>query len=121
MLSPLNMETIIKISELIGAELRSRSEAKKISSFLDFAERGKIIISFSGVTFISRSFADEFCGIVENAKLSQSIELIDKCNNVEITLSIVLKNRKSPKNVTEHSDTKEFSDMDSLSKFLATI
>jgi len=117
----MNMETLIKMSELIGSELRSRTEAKKIHNSISLVRNGKIIISFSGVTFISRSFADEFCGIIENVKLSKNIEIVDKCNNVEVTLAIVLKNRNNPKNVQESSDTKEFSDMDSLSQFLATI
>lgn len=85
------METLIKMSELIGSELRSRTEAKKIHNSISLVRNGKIIISFSGVTFISRSFADEFCGIIENVKLSKNIEIVDKCNNVEVTLAIVLK------------------------------
>lgn len=115
------MKLIIKMSEVIGPELRSRTEAKKILNSINSVRKGKVIISFSGVTFISRSFADEFCEIIENAKLTKIVEFVEKCNNVELTLAIVQKNRKTPKSVKDSSDTKEFSDMDSLSQFLATI
>lgn len=115
------METKILMSDLIGTELRSRTEARKIIAPIRSVKVGKVLIGFSGVTFISRSFADEFCGIIENERLLRTIDLLDKCDNVDITLSIVMKNRNMPKSVQKKSETKEFSDMESLSDFLATI
>ena len=115
------MDNEIKMSELISTELRSRTEAKKVQDCINLVMKGKIVINFSDVTFISRSFADEFCEILEQVNLSRKVELINKSENIDITLSIVQENRNTPKNIQQSSDTKEFSDMDSLSQFLATI
>ena len=49
------METIIKVIDLLGSDIRSRLNAEKIRNRID----GQTVVDFSGVKFMSRSFADE--------------------------------------------------------------
>lgn len=115
------MDTLILMSELISSELRSRTEAKKVLNLINSTNHANVLIDFKNVMSISRSFADEFCGIIENAKLTRNISVINKSRTVEIVLSIVENNRNKPKKVSTEGDTKEFSDMKDLSKFLMTV
>ena len=50
------MGNVLLISELIGTDVRSRSNAGIIQSVVDGMKEG-VILDFSEVTFISRSFA----------------------------------------------------------------
>ncbi|KAA6350326.1 hypothetical protein EZS27_002292 [termite gut metagenome] len=115
------MQTLL-LADLIGTELQSRTEAKRILTYISSSTYEKdIVIDFQGVMFISRSFADEFCEITEQHKLTHTIDVINKNEYVETVLDIVLRNRYQPKNVPDTGETKTFRDMDSLSEFLLTI
>jgi hypothetical protein len=115
------MQTLL-LAELIGTELRSRTEAERIFAHIhSSAYMNKIVIDFQGVVSMSRSFADEFCEITEKHKLTYSIDVINKNKYIETILDIVSQNRHKPKNVPDTGETKEFPDMESLSEFLLTI
>lgn len=112
------MGKVIKIAELIGTDVRSRSNAGIIQAEID-GEVNEVLIDFSKVTFVSRSFVDELCNIME------------KCNNVKLentTLFIqsmidAVKQGRNQKRVrsSDNSEIKEFEDIESLSSFLSTI
>ena len=57
------MKEIIKLHDLLGSEIRSRSNAEILREKI--AEHSGSIIDLSDVSFISRSFADELCILVE--------------------------------------------------------
>lgn len=114
------MRTIL-IKDLIGTELRSRIEARKVLNQIKTLENDDIVIDFSGVTFLSRSFSDELCGIIDTFSSLKKITEIGKAEIVEITLEVVRKNRNKPKNIFFDGNTKEFDDMKSLSEFLSTM
>lgn len=112
------MGKVIKIADLIGTDVRSRSNAGIIQAEID-GEVDEVTIDFSKVTFVSRSFVDELCNIME------------KCNNVKLgnmtsfiqSMIEVVKKGRSQKRVrnNDNSEIKEFDDIDSLSSFLSTI
>ena len=112
------MGKVIRISELIGTDVRSRSNAEIVQSALD-GETGDIILDFSNVTFVSRSFADALCNIMDKAS-NVSIS-----NTIQIVQSMIdtVKDGRSKKRVRIEDDSKikEFDTMESLSSFLATI
>lgn len=114
------MEKLI-MSELIGTELRSRAEAKKVLDWFNSYAKNDVVIDYVGVRFISRSFADELCGIIDNMNKLYHISEIDQNINISTTITIVRNGRKKPKNVKLTGDTVELTDMKSLSEFLATI
>lgn len=108
---------IIKISTLISSDVRSRSNAEIIRSAIDGIS-DKIILDFSGVSFVSRSFTDELCSIVEHYK-NITIDMINMSEIVKTMIEAVEKGRKNRRIRTkDDSEIKEFDDIESLSKFL---
>lgn len=116
------MEKIIVISELIRGELRSRTEAKKIYTKVLELNTQRLCIDFANVRFMSRSFADELCNILESLeKTGIEIQVTNKSDSIDLIMKIVKGNRNKPRVIKEDSEVKEFSDMDTLSDFLLTI
>lgn len=109
------------MSELIGKELRSRAEAKKVLDWFNSYAESHVIIDYNDISFISRSFADELCGIIEEMQKSHSISEVNQNINVATTMKIVRNGRNKPKDVKLTGDTVELTDMKSLAEFLATI
>ena len=114
------MEHTFNISNLIGKDIRSRSNANIIRSVID-GVKGNITLDFSGVSFISRSFADELCNVVEE-RGDISISLSNLSELVSSMIQAVRNGRTDGKRkaMTE-SEVKEFEDMKSLESFLSTI
>lgn len=108
---------IIKISALISSDVRSRSNAEIIRSAIDGIS-DKVILDFSGVSFVSRSFTDELCSIVEHCK-NITIDMANMSEIVKTMIEAVKKGRKNRRvRIKDDSEIKEFDDMESLSKFL---
>lgn len=110
------MNDIIKLYDLLGAEIRSRSNAEILKEAI--SNYSEPIVDLNGVSFISRSFADELCIMTEK----HIVRLCNANGIVKNMLSAVSESRKG-KRVREidNSQIKEFDDMKSLSDFLATI
>jgi len=58
------MKKRIEIAKLISSDVRSRANAEKIVRSID-SGISEIELDFKDVTFMSRSFADELCDIIE--------------------------------------------------------
>lgn len=110
------MDNMIKLQDLLGGEIRSRSSADTLRSHIK--DYDNLIIDMSGVSFISRSFADELCVLAEG----HAIQLRNASGIVQNMLSAVSESRhKKRVRKTDNAEIKEFDDMKSLSAFLATI
>lgn len=110
------MSEMIKLYDLLGAEIRSRSNAEVLKEII--GNNREPIVDLKDVSFISRSFADELCAMVE----SNIIRLCNAGGIVQNMLSAVSESRKKKRiRKTDNSEIKEFEDMKSLSTFLATI
>ena len=57
------MAQTIKIFDFLGAEARQRVSADKIRN--EISDDKQVLLDFTDVTFISRSFADELCNIIQ--------------------------------------------------------
>ena len=96
----------IVINEIIGNELRSREQAQRL--FLNVNSKSKIIFHFRGITYISRSFADEFFNL-NKAFSASCINVEDKLDKIFLSVSMTQNKFKSkvhiniakPKNVAE--------------------
>jgi anti-anti-sigma regulatory factor len=112
----------IKISGLINESLRSRTEAQKVyTAAIDSKER-YITIDFSDVCFMSRSFADEFCDVLNQLRTGNKIvTCINESENVEVMLQIVSENRGKARDIKIEGVVREFSNFGDLSNFMATI
>ena len=110
------MNEMIKLYDLFGTEIRSRSNADVLREKI--LDCNISIIDLSQITFISRSFADELCNLSE----SDNIKIYNAKGIVKNMLSIVPESRKNKRiRKTDNAEMKEFSDFKSLSNFLATI
>ncbi len=96
----------IVINEIIGNELRSREQAQRL--FLNVNSKSKIIFDFRDITYISRSFADEFFNL-NKAFSASCINVEDKLDKIFLSVSMTQNKFKSkvhiniakPKNVAE--------------------
>ena len=96
----------IVINEIIGNELRSREQAQRL--FLNVNSKSKIIFDFRDITYISRSFADEFFNL-NKAFSASCINVEDKLDKIFLSVSMTQNKFKSkvhiniakPNNVAE--------------------
>lgn len=111
------MENVLLISKLIGTDVRSRSNAGIIQAVMDDMKEG-VILDFSKVTFISRSFADELCNMMESNK---KIKLSHMSDLVHAMINAVYSSRKGKRvRPNDDSEIKEFESMEGLSSFLSS-
>lgn len=113
------MKKKIVIAELISTDVRSRCNAEKIRDEIDKTS-DNVILDFSGVIFISRSFTDELYTIIEYYK-NLKIDLINMSEIVKTMIDAVKKGRENKRTrlINNDSEIKEFDDMKSLSEFLS--
>ena len=112
------MKQEIKISTLISTDVRSRSNAEIIRNEIDVTS-DKVVLDFSGVCFISRSFTDELCSVIEHLK-NVTID-IDNMSDIVKTMMEAVKNSRKNKRIRskDNSEIKEFDDMEDLSDFFS--
>ena len=82
----------IVINEIIGNELRSREQAQRL--FLNENSKSNIIFDFRGITYISRSFADEFFNL-NKAFSASCINVEDKLDKIFLSVSMTQNKFKS--------------------------
>ena len=83
---------IIRPDQIIARDLSLRESADRLFEVLDSSKENKIIIDFSKIEFISRSFADEYLN--EKQKTTKSITEKNLKTNVKKMFSIVEASRK---------------------------
>lgn len=114
------MKNEIKIAELLSTDVRSRFNAEIIRSEIRTKSK-KIVLDFSGVTFMSRSFTDELYTVISAYK-NKHISLVNMSGIVESMLKAVKSGRENKRiRLNDDSEIKEFDDMESLSHYLSTI
>lgn len=112
------MDKTFKIADLLSTDIRSRANANIIRSLID-GVRGQIILDFTGVSFVSRSFTDELYNITQE---NRKITLTNLSDFVQTMLDAVIQGRTNKRNpLADNSEIVEFKDMESLSTFLSTI
>lgn len=112
------MDKFFKVAELISTDIRSRANVDIIRSAIDGINEN-IILDFTDVTFMSRSFTDELYNLMSEHK---NVSLSNMNNFVNSMYNAVVEGRKSKRVFeSESSEIKEFDDMKSLASFLSTI
>ncbi len=108
------MNETIKIADILGPQVRSRVKGDTLR---EFAFDGKPhVLDMEGVTFISRSFADELCNILESNSL---LKVSNASGIVKEMIDIVSKSRKHKRvRKNEDSEIYKFDNLESLSEFL---
>ena len=111
------MKQTIKLCEIYSSDLFTRSRASElVSSINDKAD--EVTLDFEGVNFMSRSFADEVCNIIDDMP-SMAFKFINQNEDVAAMMAKVRegRNRERIRGVG-NAKIYEFKDMESLSAFL---
>lgn len=104
----------LKIYELIGHEGRSRVNASKLGlEALPTSE--EVVLDFSNVNFLSRSFTDEVVTLLNGRKYTTTNATAVISNMFKAVIDGRNKARVHPQ---QHSSVKSFSSMADLSRFL---
>jgi hypothetical protein len=111
------MKQIIKLNTIYSADLYTRSRASELRSCIN-AEATEVTLDFEGIGFMSRSFADEVCNIMDD-NMHIKFEFINRNSDIEAMMVKVAEGRSQERkrgicNATIH----KFKDMKSLSEFL---
>lgn len=111
------MEQTYHLSSEIGTELLARSKAAALAKRI-YGETGNVIFDFMNVMFISRSFADELCNIVDTFK--GRISFANMSQDIEDMISAVTEGRiRGREKGRRPARFLEFDDVESLSEFMA--
>lgn len=114
------MEQIIKLKNIFTSDLYARSRASELRArVLD--DVNIVILDFDGVKFMSRSFTDEICNIMDDMKNKEFIFVNQNKDIMAMTTKVKEgRNRERIRGI-DNARILEFNDMDSLSKYLQTI
>ena len=114
------MEQRIQLQRIFTSELYTRSRASELHSFIQ-DEVETVILDFAGIIFLSRSFADEICNVMDDMK-DKTFVLINQNEDVQIMMSKVKEGRnRERKRGIENAKMHEFDNLESLSKYMQSI
>ena len=114
------MQQNIRLKDIYCADLYTRSRALELRSYIN-ENADTITLDFEGIGFMSRSFSDEVCNIIDDMK-DKSFLFTNQNDDVKNMLLKVRESRsRERKRGTGNAKLYEFKDMESLSKFLLTM
>ena len=103
----------LNIKSILGSDIRVRSRIFEIVSQMN--ERANYLLDFSGVEFISRSFADELITMTENA--NNKISIINTIQEVSDLLRVVRLGRGKKYTENKHIGVKNLVSMEDVELF----
>ena len=111
----------IKMQNIFDAHyLMIRSRASELLSYIN-AETNEVSIDFDDIHFISRSFADELCNIIDDNK-DKKFSFTGQIEEVRTMISMVQEGRRQErKRGIAHAKMYEFSNMEKLSSYLMSM
>lgn len=109
------MERIFNVAETIGTDVRSRSAANAIKDALN-SVTPPTQISFDGVAFMSRSFTDELCAILD---MAPTLLVTNMNNAVRTMFDVVLRSRVSERvRSSEEGEIRNFKNVKDFFAFM---
>ena len=114
------MKQAIRLKDIYSDDLYTRSRASELRSCIN--DHAKVVVlDFEGINFISRSFSDELCNIMDYAK-DIKFEFINRSDEIEAMMTKVIEGRSQErKRGVSNAKIYRFEDMESLSEFLLTM
>jgi hypothetical protein len=109
------MRKEIKVAKAISTDIRCRNNADILRAIINSSD--DVTLDFSDVVFVSRSFADELCDIIEHT--TANVKTCNTCSLVTNMLKVVSDNRNKKR--TRHIDNSNIficKDMQSLANVL---
>ncbi len=114
------MKQLIRLQDIYSADLYTRSRASELRSCIN-DEADEVTLDFEGIGFMSRSFTDEVCNIVDDMN-DKSFTFVNQNNDVAMMMTKVSEGRsRERKRGVGTPKMYEFKDMESLSDYLITM
>ena len=111
------MKQIIRLKSVYSADLYTRSRASELRSCINPAAV-EVVLDFEGIGFMSRSFADELCNIMDDCK-DVKFDYVNRNSDIEAMMTKVSDSRSQErKRGISNAKMYEFDDMKSLSDYL---
>ena len=111
------MTQTIRLQDIYSADLYTRSRASELRARIS-PEADQVTLDFEGIGFMSRSFADEVCNIIDDMG-GKTFTLVNQNSDVATMMTKVRDGRsRERKRGVENAKMYEFQDMESLSEFL---
>jgi hypothetical protein len=111
------MKQTIRLQDIYSADLYTRSRASELRACIN-DEADEVALDFEGIGFMSRSFADEVCNIIDDMS-SKTFTVFNQNNDVATMMEKVREGRsRERKRGVGNAKMYEFKDMESLEEFL---
>ena len=111
------MNQTIRLLDIYSADLFIRSRASELRKCIN-DDADEVTLDFEGIGFMSRSFADEVCNIIDDLK-EKIFSFTGQNNDVATMMTKVREGRsRERKRGVGNAKMYEFKDMESLSEFL---
>ncbi len=114
------MKQTIRLQDIYSSDLFTRSRASELRSCIS-ANASEVVIDFDGIDFMSRSFTDEVCNIIDDMP-DKTFSFINQNDDVATMMSKVSDGRSRERTRgVGNAKIYEFEDMESLSKYLLAL
>lgn len=114
----MNSPYIIKLTNLLGKDLRSRSSVADLLLFIKNTGESSFIIDFSDVQFVTRSFIDEFYnGVIKLNSPDFRVRLENIPTDIQTVLDIVKSTQRSRKKPANSGRILTFKTLDEVSEY----
>jgi hypothetical protein len=111
------MKQTIRLQDIYSADLYTRSRASELRKCIS-DEADEVMLDFEGIGFMSRSFADEVCNIIDDMN-GKTFTLINQNEDVSTMMTKVREGRsRERKRGVGNAKMYEFKDIASLEEFL---
>ena len=111
------MTQTIRLQDIYSADLYTRSRASELRASIS-PEADQVTLDFEGIGFMSRSFADELCNIMDDLK-TVCFQFVNRTADIEAMMQKVAEGRsRERKRGVGNAKMYEFTDMEKLSEFL---
>ena len=111
------MKQTIRLQDIYSADLYTRSRASELRPCIS-DEANEVTLDFEGIGFMSRSFADEVCNIIDDMK-DKTFSFTGQNHDLAMMMTKVREGRsRERKRGVGNAKMYEFKDMESLSEFL---
>ena len=114
------MKQTIILRDIYAADLFTRSRASILRCSINIAAN-EVVLDFININFMSRSFADELCNIMDDIKHVR-FSFINMCDEPKTMLHIVQDSRRQErKRGVVNARIVKFDNIESLSEYFLTI
>ena len=111
------MKQTIRLQDIYSADLYTRSRASELRVCIN-DEADEVTLDFEGIGFMSRSFADEVCNIIDDMN-GKTFTVINQNDDVATMMEKVREGRsRERKRGVGNAKMYEFKDLKSLEDFL---